>query len=115
MKIAKRVDLSFDEKVMLSEHIHKKCLEGFIVPPSIELIMGMPGSTIDDFYNDHEYDPEDTSIDSSEFSSWIGDLSKITKTYAMMIESLDLNENYYFKNYQSLFQLDNKLTSLLSV
>ena len=54
MKIAKRVDLSFDEKVLLSEHIHKKCLEGFIVPPSIELIMGMPGSTIDDFYNEFE-------------------------------------------------------------
>jgi len=70
---------------------------------------------IDDFYNDHEYDPEDTSIDSSEFSSWIGDLAKITKTYAMMIESFDLNTNHHFKNYQSLFHLDNKLTSLLSV
>lgn len=54
MKIAKRVDLSFEEKVLLSEHIHKKCLEGFIVPPSIELIMGMPGSTIADFYNEFE-------------------------------------------------------------
>jgi len=54
MRVAKRVDLSFEDKVLLSEHIHKKCLEGFIIPPSIELIMGMPGSSIDDFYNEME-------------------------------------------------------------
>lgn len=54
MKVAKRVDLSFGDKLLLSEHIHKKCLEGFIIPPSIELIMGMPGSTINDFYNEME-------------------------------------------------------------
>ncbi len=54
MKVAKRVDLSFEDKLLLSEHIHKKCLEGFVIPPSIELIMGMPGSSIDDFYNEME-------------------------------------------------------------
>ena len=54
MKVSKRVDLSFNDKLLLSEHIHKKCLEGFLIPPSIELIMGMPGSTLDDFYNEME-------------------------------------------------------------
>lgn len=54
MKIAKRVDLSLDNKLELSRHIHDRCHhEGFPVP-SIELILGMPGSTLDDFYNEME-------------------------------------------------------------
>jgi radical SAM superfamily enzyme YgiQ (UPF0313 family) len=54
MKIAKRVDLSFEDKLELSKHINKKAMEGYNIPPSIELIMGMPGSTIEDFYNELE-------------------------------------------------------------
>lgn len=50
MRVAKREDLSYENKIKLSEHIREKChQEGFPIP-AIELIMGMPGSTIEDFY-----------------------------------------------------------------
>ena len=52
MKVANRVDLSFKDKIALSEHVYKRCNdEGFPVP-AIELILGMPGSTLDDFYEE---------------------------------------------------------------
>lgn len=54
MKVAKRVDLSLEDKIILSEHIYKKCNQENIIPPSIELILGMPGSTLDDFYTEFE-------------------------------------------------------------
>jgi hypothetical protein len=54
IKIAKRTDLSFDDKIKLSEHIFKRFKEGYITTPTLELIMGMPGSTIDDFYKEFD-------------------------------------------------------------
>lgn len=54
MKVAKRADLSFEDKIKLSEHIHKRCHEEGYPVPAIELIMGMPGSTLDDFYAEWE-------------------------------------------------------------
>jgi hypothetical protein len=54
MKIAERVDLSYYDKIELSKHIHRKCSEDGYPKPAIELILGMPGSTIDDFYAEME-------------------------------------------------------------
>lgn len=54
MRVAKRADLSFEDKIKLSEHIRKRCHEEGYPVPAIELIMGMPGSTIDDFYAEWE-------------------------------------------------------------
>jgi hypothetical protein len=54
MKIADRVDLSYHDKIELSKHIHKKCSEEGYPIPAIELILGMPGSTLDDFYAEME-------------------------------------------------------------
>lgn len=54
MKIAKRVDLSTENKLKLSRHIEKRCREEGFPVPALELILGMPGSTIDDFYNEVE-------------------------------------------------------------
>ncbi|MFN3697128.1 MAG: B12-binding domain-containing radical SAM protein [Pseudobdellovibrio sp.] len=52
MKVAQRVDLSFEDKITLSEHIRNRSqAEGFPVPP-LELILAMPGSTLEDFYNE---------------------------------------------------------------
>lgn len=52
MKVAKRKDLSFEDKIKLSEHIRKRCHdEGFPIP-ALELILGMPGSTKEDFYQE---------------------------------------------------------------
>lgn len=54
MKIAERVDLSTEDKLELSRYIKKRCeAENFPIP-AIELILAMPGSTIDDFYTEME-------------------------------------------------------------
>jgi hypothetical protein len=52
MKVTNRVDLSFDNKIKLSEHIYKRCHDQKYPIPTIELILGMPGSTLDDFYKE---------------------------------------------------------------
>lgn len=52
MRVAERVDLNFKDKVILSKHINKRCHEEGYPVPAIELIMAMPGSTIDDFYEE---------------------------------------------------------------
>jgi radical SAM superfamily enzyme YgiQ (UPF0313 family) len=54
MKVCDRVDLSLDDKLELAKHINHKCnKEGYPKPP-VELILGMPGSTIEDFYKEYE-------------------------------------------------------------
>lgn len=54
MKIADRVDLSYQDKIKISQHINKRCAEEGYPIPAVELILGMPGSTIDDFYAEME-------------------------------------------------------------
>lgn len=54
MKVSKRVDLSTEHKLELSKHIEKRCREEGFPVPALELILAMPGSTIDDFYNEFE-------------------------------------------------------------
>jgi hypothetical protein len=54
MKIAKRVDLSFKDKIELSKHIRKRCDEHNFPVPALELILAMPGSTLQDFYDEME-------------------------------------------------------------
>jgi hypothetical protein len=54
MSVAQRTDLCFEDKIKLSHHIRQRCVnEGFPVP-ALELILGMPGSTIEDFYSEME-------------------------------------------------------------
>lgn len=54
MKDANRVDLNLEDKIKLSEHIDQRCnIEGYPRPP-VEMILGMPGSTIEDFYAEYE-------------------------------------------------------------
>lgn len=54
MKIADRVDLSCNDKLELSRYINKKCIKYGFPIPAIELILAMPGSTIQDFYDEME-------------------------------------------------------------
>ena len=54
MKIADRVDLSTEDKLELSRYIGEKCSQFGYPIPSLELILGMPGSTKQDFYNEME-------------------------------------------------------------
>lgn len=52
MKVAERIDLSIKDKIILSKHINKRCHEEGFPIPAIELIMAMPGSTLQDFYDE---------------------------------------------------------------
>ena len=52
MRVAKRIDLSLEDKLELSRHIHQRCHEQGFPIPAIELILAMPGSTLDDFYGE---------------------------------------------------------------
>ena len=54
MKIADRVDLSTEDKLELSRYINDRCTEAGFPIPALELILAMPGSTIQDFYDEME-------------------------------------------------------------
>jgi radical SAM superfamily enzyme YgiQ (UPF0313 family) len=54
MKVAKRVDLTSEDKIKLSKYIEKQCREKGYPVPALELILGMPGSTLKDFYDEME-------------------------------------------------------------
>jgi hypothetical protein len=54
MQVSKRVDLSTEDKLELSRHIEKRCREEGFPVPALELILAMPGSTLDDFYKEFE-------------------------------------------------------------
>lgn len=54
MKLADRIDLTTSNKIELSKYINKRCNEEGFPVPALELILAMPGSTIDDFYNEME-------------------------------------------------------------
>lgn len=54
MKIADRTDLSLENKIKLSKHIKEQCEQYGYPAPSLELILAMPGSTIEDFYTEVE-------------------------------------------------------------
>ena len=68
LKVAKRLDLSIEDKIELGKYIKKRAEEHNMITPGLEMIMAMPGSTLDDFYdefellynfealNDHRYD-----------------------------------------------------------
>lgn len=54
MKLADRIDLSTDDKIELSKYINERCVQNGYPVPAIELILAMPGSTLEDFYNEME-------------------------------------------------------------
>lgn len=54
MKLADRVDLSTENKLELSRYINQRCKEYGFPIPALELILAMPGSTLEDFYNEME-------------------------------------------------------------
>lgn len=86
MKVAKRVDLSFENKIKLSEHIKKRCHEEGYPVPAIELIMAMPGSTLEDFYSEWEI--------MWNFKAW----TSFRHDYMFLPDS-DLTEKEYLKKY----------------
>lgn len=85
--VAKRVDLSTENKLELSKHIEKRCREEGFPVPALELILAMPGSTIDDFYNEMEI--------MWNFKAW----GSFRHDYMFLPDS-HLNNEYYKKEYQ---------------
>lgn len=53
MKVAKRTDLSVADKIALGKHIKTQC-DKYGYKTFLELIRGMPGSTLEDFYAEWE-------------------------------------------------------------
>lgn len=51
IKVAKRVDMSIEDKLKISEYTAKLTNSS---ATDVELILGMPGSTLDDFYAEYE-------------------------------------------------------------
>lgn len=87
MRIADRVDLSCKDKLELSKHINYKCdKEGYPIP-ALELILGMPGSTLDDFYTEMNV--------IWDFKAW----SSFRHDYMFLPDSR-LNSNEYKEKYQ---------------
>jgi putative methyltransferase len=53
MKVAKRTDMKVADKIKLGKYMRDLCLK-YDYHPGMELIMAMPGSTLDDFYAEWE-------------------------------------------------------------
>lgn len=54
MKVSNRTDLTLADKIELGKYIKKMAEDHGYTRPGIEMIMAMPGSTLDDFYNEYE-------------------------------------------------------------
>lgn len=87
MKVAKRKDLSSKDKIRLSKYIHQRCEEYGFPRPALELILGMPGSTLDDFY-------EEMNIIWS-FRAW----TSFRHDYMFLPDS-ELNSDFYKQKYK---------------
>lgn len=53
MRVSQRLDLCFQDKLALGKYIAQKSLELENRMPTIEIILAMPGSTLEDFYNEY--------------------------------------------------------------
>ena len=118
MRVAKRADLSYENKIKLSEHIRKKCHEEGYPVPAIELIMGMPGSTLDDFYaeweimwnfkawtsyrHDYMFLPDASMTDVEYLNKY--DI-KLVEVYSDLIDEAGVdNQNSLYKNKRTYFK-----------
>jgi len=54
LKDAKRLDLSIEDKIELGKYIKNRAEKHGMISPGLEMIMAMPGSTLDDFYNEFD-------------------------------------------------------------
>ncbi|MDA1317430.1 MAG: hypothetical protein O3B87_05435, partial [bacterium] len=95
MKIANRVDLSFDDKLKLGEHIRNKCYDEGYPSPALELILGMPGSTLDDFYKEIELMWNFRSFSTFDLDGW----SNFRHDYMILPDS-ELNSKEYHEKYK---------------
>lgn len=124
MKVAKRIDLSTEDKLELSRYINMRCEEHGYPVPALELILAMPGSTIDDFYDEmevlwnfkawssfrHDYMfLPDSDLNSKEYKEEYG--IKTVEVYSDIIDedgtdnwkSLYINKQTHFKTILSCF------------
>lgn len=96
MRIAKRTDLSSSDKLKLARHVYQRCLDSDIEPPALELILGMPGSTLDDFYQEVDI-------------IWLfGALGTIRHIYMLMPDTSINNVNYIDRYHITKTQVHTK-------
>lgn len=118
MNISLRTDLSKEDKIKLSEHIDVRCKQQGYPTPTLELILSMPGSTLEEFYDeyilidnfgvygclrhDYMYLP-DTQLASKFYLEQHG--IELVEVYTDLVdeEGVD-NTNTFYKNHRNYFK-----------
>ncbi len=117
MKVAKRTDMKVSDKIKLGKYMRDLCAK-YDYHPGMELIMAMPGSTLDDFYDEWEL-----FYDLGAWSSWRYDLMalpdseisdpvyqeiydiKLVDVYTDNVDEQDIaNQGSLFKNRRTYFK-----------
>jgi len=93
MKVAKRTDMKVSDKIKLGKYMRDLCAK-YDYHPGMELIMAMPGSTLEDFYAEWEL-----FYDLGAWSSWRYDLmalpdSEISDPVYQEIYAIELVDVY---------------------
>jgi putative methyltransferase len=93
MQVAKRTDMKVSDKIKLGKYMRDLCAK-YDYHPGMELIMAMPGSTLDDFYAEWEL-----FYDLGAWSSWRYDLmalpdSEISDPVYQEIYNIELVDVY---------------------
>jgi len=93
MKVAKRTDMKVSDKIKLGKYMRDLCAK-YDYHPGMELIMAMPGSTLNDFYSEWEL-----FYDLGAWSSWRYDLmalpdSEISDPVYQEIYAIELVDVY---------------------
>ena len=125
MDVSLRTDLSMSDKIKLSEHIDVKCKQQGYPTPTLELILAMPGSTLEEFYDeyllidnfgvygclrhDYMYLP-DTQLTNKFYLEQHG--IELVEVYTDLVdeEGVD-NNNTFYKNHKNYFKTTSSCNS----
>ena len=125
MDVSLRTDLSMEDKIKLSEHIDVRCKQQGYPTPTLELILAMPGSTLDEFYDeyllidnfgvygclrhDYMYLP-DTQLTNKFYLEQHG--IELVEVYTDLVdeEGVD-NNNTFYKNHKNYFKTTSSCNS----
>lgn len=119
LKIAERSDMGIDDRLKLSKHINNRAkkISGAILFP--ELIMAMPGSTLDDFYNEYDIIFEYIKCGQKYLYAITPDCETSTKQYTdkYNIKLVDVQTDFYSKQAsfdQSIYKIKGTQKAIAS-